>query len=160
MRVGLGYDIHKTKKGNKIMLGGIEIPAQYGFEAHSDGDVILHALMDALLGALGFGDIGKIFPPEDEKYKDISSRVLLKNVLKIIGNKIKKIMNIDIIVNIETPKLSSYQNKIKKNIANLLYINENNVNVKIKSGEGIGIIGKSEAVSTQVIVLLEENDAR
>ncbi|MCD6579911.1 2-C-methyl-D-erythritol 2,4-cyclodiphosphate synthase [bacterium] len=160
MRVGLGYDIHRTRKGNKIFLGGVQIPTDYGVIAHSDGDIILHALMDGILGALALGDIGKCFPPSDEKYRDVSSKELLKNVLELVKDRLKEIINIDIIINLEKPKLSPYQEKIKNNIANLLSITTNTVNLKIKSGEGIGIIGNGEAISSQVIVLLEEKNAR
>ncbi len=159
MRIGLGYDIHKTKEGNKIFIGGIEIPATYGILAHSDGDVVLHALMDALLGSLSLGDIGKLFPPWDIKYKNISSSLLLEKVLNIVNKKIIKILNINIIINLEKPKLVNYENKIKENIAKLLSIEPIKINISIKSGEGVGIIGKNEAISSQAIILLEENNA-
>jgi len=158
VRIGLGYDLHATTKGNKIFLGGIKIDCDYSVKAHSDGDVLLHSLIDALLGSVGMGDIGKLFPPEDERYKNISSVELLKIVLDKISKKIEKIINVDVVLNLEKPKLSPYQEKIRKNVAELLSLKENDVNIKIKSGEEIGVIGEKKAISCYTIVLVEEKN--
>ena len=154
MPVGLGYDIHRLVKGRKLFLGGIEIPYKKGLLGHSDGDVILHALSDALLGAVGKGDIGEYFPNEP-KYKNIPSRKILKKAYQIVKDKKLKIRNVDITLIAEEPKLSSYKKIIKENISGILKIPIDNINIKATTHEGIGVIGKKEAMACFAVVSLE-----
>lgn len=153
-KVGFGYDIHKLVEGRKLILGGVEIPHRLGLLGHSDGDVLIHSIIDALLGALSLGDIGEYFPDNDEKYKDISSTILLKEVAKILKRKKVKISNIDITIIIERPKLTDYKKEIKKSIARILEINKDKINIKAKTNEKIGNIGKEKAIVSFAVVCL------
>ena len=153
-RIGIGYDIHRLVKGRNLFLGGIEIPFEKGLEGHSDADVLLHAICDAILGALGKGDIGEHFPNTEKKYKDISSRVLLGEVNKIAKKKGFKIGNIDSVVVAEKPNLKSYKPAMRLAIAETLGIKEEAVNIKATTQEGIGFGGKEEAIAALASVLL------
>lgn len=156
MKIGFGYDIHPLKKGKELILGGVKIVYSKGLEGHSDADVVIHAVIDALLGAAGEGDIGIHFPDDNIKLKGISSTILLENVCKLITLKKYQIKNIDITIVLEKPKISSYYPNMKKNLAETLEINENNVNIKATTNEGIGFIGKGEAAAAFCVALLEK----
>lgn len=154
MKIGIGFDIHPLVEKRKLILGGIEIPFGLGAKGHSDADVCIHALIDALLGAMGKGDIGEHFPDTDIKYKDISSVELLKKIKKLLDQEKYQIQNIDCNIFLEKPKLKEYKQKIKENIAKILLINSNCVNIKAKTYEQLGDIGQSKAVAAEVVVLI------
>ena len=151
MRVGLGYDVHRLVEDRKLILGGVEIPYEKGLLGHSDADVLLHAIMDALLGAAALGDIGKHFPDSDERYKGISSIKLLEEVGKLLDEHLYVINNIDATVIAQRPKVGPYREQMIKNIANALKIDENLINVKATTEEGLGVTGNGEGISSQAI---------
>ena len=154
MRVGIGYDVHKLVENRKLILGGVEIPHTLGLLGHSDADVLLHAIMDALLGAAVLGDIGKHFPDTDEQYKGISSIRLLEHVRDLIEKEGYLIENIDATVIAQKPKLRPYIDKMQENIANALKIEKNQVNVKATTEERLGFTGREEGISSQAICAL------
>lgn len=154
MRAGIGYDIHKLVKGRKLILGGVNVPAKKGLAGHSDADVLLHAVIDALLGAVGLGDIGEHFPDTDKRYKGISSKVLLVNVAKLIAVKGYSVGNIDGIIILENPKLGALKQKMAQNIAAILNIPKNNVNIKAKTNEGLDSVGKGAAIAAYAVAVL------
>ena len=156
IRVGLGYDLHKLVEGRKLLLGGVEFDFYKGEEGHSDCDVLLHAITDALLGASGLGDIGSYFPPEDEKWKDADSKVLLKKVWEDIHNTGWNIINIDCVIKLEKPKFLPKRQDVINSIAQILEIESTNVFVKAKTGEKLPPIGTSQAVEAEVVCLLEK----
>ena len=153
-RVGIGYDVHRLVKGRKLFLGGVNITHSKGLLGHSDADVLLHAICDALLGAAGLGDIGEHFPNTEIKYKDIRSAVLLKKVLLLLKDKHLKPVNLDTILIIETPNITPYKSKIERSITKLLDISEKAISLKATTAEGIGDIGKNKAITTWCSVLL------
>ncbi len=150
--VGIGNDLHRLEKGYPLIIGGIEIESEIGCVAHSDGDVLAHALIDSLLGAAALGDIGEWFPDTDPQYKGISSIILLQKVVAELSNQGYSISNIDAIIMLQTPKLSPYKEMIKYNIAEICSLPAERVNIKAKTGEKIGIIGKSEGIEALCIV--------
>lgn len=154
MRIGQGYDVHRLVEGRKLILGGVEIPYEKGLLGHSDADVLLHAVMDALLGAAALGDIGQHFPDSDERYKGISSVELLKEVGKILQENGYLIENIDSTVIAQRPKLLPYRPQMAKNIADALGIEPDQVSVKATTEEGLGFTGTGEGISAQAIALL------
>ena len=154
MRIGQGYDSHKLVKGRPLILGGVNIPHETGLLGHYDADCLVHAIIDAIIGALGKGDIGKHFPDSDAKYKDIDSLILLKETKKLLDEEGYEILNIDSTVIIEKPKLSPYIGQMRKNIAGILGIPQDNVNVKAKSNEGMGFVGRGEGVIAEAVVLI------
>ena len=156
MKIGFGYDIHPLRKGKSLILGGVKIEYDKGLEGHSDADVVIHALMDALLGASGEGDIGVHFPDNEPKWKGISSLVLLDQIRQLIESKKYKINNIDITIISEKPKLLPYYPYMKQNIARVLKLDSDNINIKASTNEGIGIIGKGEGIASFCVALLEE----
>lgn len=156
MRIGMGYDVHKLTEDRKLIIGGVEIPYTLGLLGHSDADVLLHAVMDSLLGAAALGDIGKHFPDTDVKYKGISSLDLLAQVKNLIKEKGYKIVNIDATIIAQKPKMAPYIPSMVKNIAETLGIYEDKVNVKATTEEGLGFTGKEEGISSQSICLIEE----
>jgi len=156
MKVGFGYDVHRLKRGETLILGGEKIVYEKGLVGHSDADVVIHAVMDALLGASGQGDIGAHFPDNEPEWKDISSLYLLKKVKKMLDKKKFTVSNIDLTVVIEKPKLSVYYDKIKKNISMVLKIPKDNINIKATTNEGIGFIGQEEGIATFCVALLEK----
>lgn len=156
MRIGMGYDVHKLVENRKLILGGVEIPYEKGLLGHSDADVLVHAIMDALLGAMGKGDIGKHFPDTDDKYRGISSMRLLAEVEKIIHKEGYKITNIDSTVIAQRPKMASYIQEMRENIAAVLSIDISRINVKATTEEGMGFTGQGFGISAQAICLLEE----
>lgn len=156
MRIGMGYDVHRLVEDRKLILGGIEIPYEKGLLGHSDADVLLHAIMDALLGAAALGDIGKHFPDTEEIYKGISSLELLKHVKKIIEEKFYIIGNIDATIVAQKPKMASYIPTMIGKIAEVLDISEQRINIKATTEEGLGFTGTGEGISAQAVCLLEE----
>jgi 2-C-methyl-D-erythritol 2,4-cyclodiphosphate synthase len=153
-RIGIGYDIHRLVKGRRLYLGGEEIPYSKGLLGHSDADVLIHSLCDALLGALSLGDIGEHFPDSDPRYHNVRSTELLKKSASLVRRKKYSIGNIDLIVVTEEPKILPHRKKIRKSIASLLKINEDSVSLKGKTNEGLGPIGKRQAIAAMAVVLL------
>lgn len=154
-RVGLGFDSHKLVEGRKLVLGGVEIPFNLGLLGHSDGDVLIHAVIDALLGASGLPDIGTLFPDSDYAYKDISSLMLLENVSRKLEKNRIEIINIDCIVILEQPKLSPYYFQIKQSLSKVLHCSDEKVNIKAKTNEGMGFIGRGEGIASIVIAMVK-----
>ena len=154
MRIGQGYDVHRLVEGRKLIIGGVDIPYEKGLLGHSDADVLLHAVMDALLGAAALGDIGQHFPDSDERYKGISSIALLKEVGKILQENGYMIENIDSTVIAQRPKLLPYRPQMAENIAAALGIEKEQVSVKATTEEGLGFAGTGEGISAQAIALL------
>ena len=157
MRVGIGYDVHKLVEGRKLILGGVEIPYSKGLLGHSDSDVLIHAIMDALLGALSLGDIGKHFPDNDNSYKGISSVLLLEKVNELIRNKGFVISNIDSVIIAQSPKLAPYIEQMRIIIAKALCANIDDISVKATTTERLGFEGNGEGISAQAICLLEKS---
>ncbi len=155
MRIGMGYDIHRLVAGRKLVLGGIVIPFEKGLWGHSDADVLVHAVIDALLGAAGLGDIGQHFPDTAPEFKDISSLKLLTKTYEMISSKGFTVQNIDITIFAEAPKLLRYKAAMQKNIAQAIEIEQDRVNVKAKTFEGLGMVGKGEGMAAQCIALLK-----
>lgn len=153
-RIGLGSDLHRLVEGRKLILGGIEFDFDKGEDGHSDGDVLLHAITDAILGASGLGDIGSYFPPEDNKWKDANSADLLKTVMKDVYAKGWKIENLDCVIKLEKPKFLPRRQEVINSIAKILDINADQVFVKAKTGEKLPPIGTSESVEAEAVVLL------
>ena len=154
MRIGQGYDVHRLVEGRKLIIGGVDIPYEKGLLGHSDADVLLHAVMDALLGAAALGDIGQHFPDSDERYKGISSIALLREVGKILQENGYMIENIDSTVIAQRPKLLPYRPQMAENIAAALGIEKEQVSVKATTEEGLGFTGTGEGISAQAIALL------
>ena len=154
MKAGIGYDAHRFSSRRKLMLGGIQIPFNKGLSGHSDADALLHSLCDAILGALGKGDIGIHFPDTDNKYKGISSLILLESVVKMLKNSRKKIVNADICIIAEEPKLSGYFNSMKAIISKTLGTKSTNINIKATKNEKMGFIGNAEGIAVFSIVLI------
>jgi 2-C-methyl-D-erythritol 2,4-cyclodiphosphate synthase len=157
MRVGFGYDVHAFVTGRPLFLGGIEIPYLLGLQGHSDADVLLHAICDALLGAIGEGDIGKHFPDTDSQYRDIRSTLLLKRVINKIKEKRFHLVNIDATIVAQKPKLSEFIPRMVKEIADVLEIEPGRVNVKATTAEGLGFAGRGEGIGAYAVALVEEN---
>lgn len=155
MRIGNGYDVHKLTTGRKLILGGVEIPYEKGLLGHSDADVLVHAIMDALLGALAKGDIGKLFPDSCAEFKDISSIILLKKVNEVLKKENYAIINIDSIVVAQAPKLSPYIDEMRKNIAAALETDVANISVKATTTEKLGFEGRGEGISSYAVCLLK-----
>lgn len=155
MRIGQGYDVHKLVEGRKLILGGVEIPHTVGLLGHSDADVLLHAIMDSLLGASALGDIGKLFPDTDERYKGADSLALLKEVVRVLGEKGYKIVNIDSTVIAQSPKLKDYIVKMRENIACACNIDVDRVSVKATTEEYLGFTGRKEGISAHSVCLIE-----
>ncbi|MGA9121426.1 MAG: 2-C-methyl-D-erythritol 2,4-cyclodiphosphate synthase [Bacteroidota bacterium] len=157
MRIGYGYDIHRLVPGRKLILGGVEIPADKGLDGHSDADVLLHALADALLGAAALGDIGKHFPNTDERFRGISSLVLLGEVGALLRNRQYAVINIDATVILEQPKIGPYVEAMQEKIADTLGIPVSAVSIKATTGEGIGFVGRVEGAAAHAIALIHKH---
>lgn len=157
-RTGLGFDVHKFVYGRKLILGGIEVPHDKGLEGHSDADVLLHAICDAMLGALALGDIGIHFPNTDSKWKDADSSILLTQVNEMINSKSYEIGNLDCVLALESPKISPFVEKIRNNIASILKISSDQVSIKATTTETLGFVGRKEGVIAMATVLLEKKD--
>lgn len=155
MRIGIGYDVHKLVEGRALIMGGENIPYEKGLLGHSDADVLLHAIMDALLGAAALGDIGKHFPDTDKRYSGISSILLLKNVCELLESKNYRVVNIDSVIIAQKPKMAPYIEQMRLNIANALKLDVDYVSVKATTEEGLGFTGRSEGISTQSVCLIE-----
>lgn len=154
MRIGMGYDVHRLVEGRKCIIGGVEIPFEKGLLGHSDADVLLHAIMDALLGAAALGDIGKHFPDTDERYQGISSIVLLEKVGMLLGENCFFIENIDATIIAQAPKVGPYIEEMRKNIAGALGLLNGQVSVKATTEEGLGFTGEGQGISAQAVCLL------
>ena len=156
MRIGNGYDVHKLTEGRKLILGGMEIPYEKGLLGHSDADVLVHAIMDALLGALAKGDIGKLFPDSSAEFKDISSILLLKKVNEVLKKENYTIINIDSIVAAQAPKLAPHIEQMRKNIAQALETDIANISVKATTTEKLGFEGRGEGISSYAVCLIDK----
>ena len=156
MRVGMGFDIHRLAEGRSLLLGGVKIPSAKGLLGHSDGDVLLHALTDALLGAVGAGDIGAYFPDNDPKWKGASSQIFLEKAAELAGRKSLRVENVDAVILAEEPKLGPHRMAIQRSIAQMLHVKDDRINVKAKTMEKLGPIGEGEAMAAYVVVLLEK----
>jgi 2-C-methyl-D-erythritol 2,4-cyclodiphosphate synthase len=154
MRVGQGYDIHALVPGRKLIIGGVDVPHDKGLHGHSDADVLLHALCDALLGAAALGDIGRHFPDTDARFKGADSRVLLREVLRLVQEAGYRVANIDATVIAQAPKLAPHIPAMVNNVAADLGLSRGQVNVKAKTAEGLGEIGRGEAIAAEAVVLL------
>lgn len=153
-RIGFSEDIHPVKTGRKLVLGGIEIPSEFGLDGHSDADVVLHSVAEAILGALAKGDLGDHFPDNDPKYKGIASSLLLKEVVGLMEKEGYKVNNIDIQIAAAQPKLSPFKLKMRENIASLLKTDINNVSIKAMSFNKVGAIGEGKAIRSQCVCML------
>ena len=153
MRIGMGYDVHKLTEGRDLIIGGVNIPYEKGLLGHSDADVLIHAIMDALLGAFALGDIGKHFPDTDEKYKGADSMKLLAEVKDMLGG--VRIVNVDVAIIAQAPKLAPYMEQMKQNIASILGIPETAVNVKATTEEGLGFTGRGEGMAAMATAAIE-----
>jgi 2-C-methyl-D-erythritol 2,4-cyclodiphosphate synthase len=153
---GIGYDSHRLAQGRRLILGGVEIPGELGLEGHSDADVLTHAVIDALLGAAGLGDIGEHFPDTDERFSDADSLELLANVVATVSAAGLRIENVDCTVVMERPKLGAHREEIRTRLAQVLGLEERRVNVKATTGEGIGFVGRGEGVAALAIAGLDE----
>lgn len=156
MRIGFGYDVHKLVEDRDLILGGVKIPHDKGLLGHSDADVLIHSIMDSILGALALGDIGKHFPDTDSQYKDIKSTLLLKRVKEIMDESLYKIGNIDATIAAQSPKLAPYIEDMKKNIGEILDTDIKNINIKATTTERLGFEGRKEGMSSYSVCLLEE----
>ena len=154
MRIGLGYDVHKLTEDRKLIIGGVEIPHDKGLLGHSDADVLIHAIMDSILGALALGDIGKHFPDTDEEYKGVDSMKLLEHVYNLITSKGYKIGNIDSTIIAQSPKMAPYIESMRSNISKVLNTDIDNINIKATTEEGLGFTGAKQGIASQSICLL------
>ena len=154
MRIGSGFDVHAFGPGDMVVLGGVRVPSSRGVIAHSDGDVVLHALCDAMLGAAGLGDIGMHFPDTDPVWKGAESRRFVAAVLEMLGVRKLRVGNVDITLLAQTPKVSPYRLEIRRSIAQMLGVTENQVNVKATTTEHLGFIGRSEGLAAQAVVMI------
>ena len=155
-RIGQGFDLHKLEYGLPLILGGIKLDYEKGFVAHSDGDVLIHAIIDSLLGAVALGDIGALFPDTDDQYKNADSKELLKQVVKIIQDKGYKIVNLDTTIKAQKPKLRNKIDEIRASLACVMNVSQEQISVKAKTMEGLGIIGEGMAIACDSVVLLEK----
>lgn len=155
LRIGIGSDVHRLVKGRELIIGGVKIPFDLGLLGHSDADVLIHAINDAILGALALGDIGKLFPDTDSRYKDISSIILMKHTAKLMRKKGYRVGNLDCVISCERPKLSPYIDEMRVNIANALQTKKTQVSVKATTTEGLGFEGRSEGIKADAVVILK-----
>lgn len=155
VRVGCGWDIHPLVEGRKLILGGLEIPHHKGLQGHSDSDALVHAICDALLGAIGEGDLGRHYPSSDQRFKNISSLKLLEDVVGKLRAKRYRLVNVDSTIIAQAPRLSPHLAAMQKSIAGVLQVDPDLVNVKVKSGEGLDAVGREEAIAAQAVCLIE-----
>lgn len=158
IKIGFGFDVHSFAEGRKLILGGIEIPSEKGLEGHSDADVLLHAISDAILGALALGDIGQHFPNTDAKWKDVDSSVILKHCYSLVKKEGYIISNIDSVLALESPKISAFIEKIKNSISKFLEISPTQISVKATTTEKLGFVGRTEGAVAMATVLLIKSD--
>ncbi len=154
LRIGQGYDVHKLVEGRKLIIGGVDIPHEKGLLGHSDADVLIHAIMDALLGALGLGDIGSHFPDTKEEFKDMDSRVILRRVNDLLKNSGYTLNNMDAVIIAQSPKMAPHIEKMKENLASDLEIDPGLINIKASTTETLGFVGRKEGIQAQAIVLI------
>jgi len=154
MRIGHGFDVHRLAAGKKLILGGVEIPHSYGLVGHSDADVVIHALCDALLGAAGLGDIGQYYPDSKAELAGIDSRIILRQILEMLTHHGYHIQNVDITIVAEEPKLAPYRDQMRIHLAEDLHVTREQVNVKAKTTEGLGYTGQKEGIAAYAVVLL------
>jgi len=154
---GIGYDLHRLVEGRKLMIGGVEVPFDKGSQGHSDGDVLAHAICDALLGAAGLGDIGTHFPDTDAKWKGAASLIFLEHIRELLKNRRFRIVNIDAIVVCERPKLGPHFPAMKKALAHALGITTDEINLKAKTNEGVDAVGRGEAIAAHVVATLSQH---
>ncbi len=155
MRVGFGYDIHPLGIGRKLILGGVEIPHTQGLEGHSDADALVHAVCDALLGAMGEGDMGSLYPSSDPRFKNISSLSLLEDIARLLERKGFRLVNLDTVLIAQAPRLGPHIASMQTRLAEVLKVSREDVNVKVKSGEGLDAIGKEQAIAAHAVCLIE-----
>ncbi len=160
MRVGFGYDVHRLIPGRDLVLGGVKIPHSSGLLGHSDADVLTHAVMDAILGALAKGDIGQHFPDSDPAYKNINSLVLLARVMELVKQAQSRINNVDVTVLAQKPKLMPYMAEMRRKLAEVMEIGPENVNIKATTTEGLGFVGREEGIAAYAVVSLLENSPK
>ena len=154
-RIGHGYDVHKLEEGKKFIIGGIEIDHDKGAVGHSDADVVIHVICDALLGALSLGDIGKHFPDTDNIYKGIDSKILLKKVMKLVKEEKCQISNVDVTILLQKPKLRNYIDSMRDTLSNIMEINKSQISVKATTTEGLGFVGREEGVAAHCVCILK-----
>lgn len=155
MRIGLGYDIHPLGRGRKLILGGVEIPHSQGLVGHSDADALVHAVCDALLGAMGAEDLGVHYPSSDPRYKNVSSLTLLEEIAGMLGKKGFRLVNVDTVIVAQAPRLGPHLPEMQARLAKVLGVDRAVVNVKVKSGEGLDAVGKEKAIAAQAVCLIE-----
>ena len=155
-RIGHGYDVHKLEDGKKFVIGGIEIEHYKGAVGHSDADVVIHVICDALLGALSLGDIGKHFPDTDDKYKGIDSKILLQKVLKLVEEEKYQVSNIDVTILLQKPKLRNYIDSMRDTLSKIMEINKSQISVKATTTEGLGFVGREEGVAAHCVCILKQ----
>ena len=160
MRVGIGYDVHRLATERRLVLGGVEIPYPLGLAGHSDADVLIHAMMDALLGAIGQGDIGKHFPDSDQRYRGISSLRLLERVMQLVRDAGYVVGNLDAVVIAQKPKLAKYFPEMRRILAQTMGCDESQINLKATTEEGLGFTGREEGIAASAVCLLVEEDGR
>ncbi len=158
MKIGIGYDVHALKENRKLIIGGVQIPYEMGLDGHSDADVLIHAVMDSLLGAMGYGDIGRLFPDTDGQYKDVDSRVLLRKVAELMKHKSFKLGNLDVVIIAQKPKMMTYIEQMIINLAEDLETDISNINIKATTTEHLGFEGRGEGIAAQAVCLLENQE--
>lgn len=156
MRIGFGSDIHRLEKGLPLILGGVKIPANFGADGHSDADALLHAVTDAIFGALAFGDIGSHFSETDERWKNADSLIFLREAVRLMKEKNYRIENVDSIISLEKPKLRPFIDKMRENLARELEVKKSQISIKAKTGEGLDSVGESRAIKAEACILLRE----
>jgi 2-C-methyl-D-erythritol 2,4-cyclodiphosphate synthase len=157
VRIGIGYDIHRLVRGRPLILGGVEIDSEWGLEGHSDADVLLHAIGDALLGALALGDLGHHFPDSDPSYRGIASVKLLEKVIEMVRDQAYRLYNLDTVVIAQKPRIAAYIPAIRRNIADLLATDLGSINVKAKTAESIGALGRGEGIAVHAVCLITQD---
>ncbi len=153
-RIGIGYDVHPLVEGRKLIVGGVLIPSAFGVDGHSDADVLIHAIADALLGSLALGDIGHHFPPDNEKFKDLDSTIILASVFNLILQKGYTLGNLDAVVVLQKPKIAPYIDKMRERLAQVMQVNPDQISVKATTTEHLGFVGRSEGVAAYASVLV------
>lgn len=159
MRIGQGYDIHPLQEGRLLILGGVTIPHPHGLDGHSDADALTHAVCDALLGAMGEGDLGTRYPSSNPAFKDLSSLLMLEDVMKTLTEKKWSLVNLDTVICAQAPKLAPYMKPMQESLARVLKVDIGQVNIKVKSGEGIGMIGRAEGIAVMAVCLIQAVNA-
>lgn len=157
LRVGIGYDSHRLARGRKLVLGGVEIPSEKGLLGHSDADVLLHAITDAMLGAAAKGDIGTLFPPSDPQWRNADSSIFVRHASELLESYGWKVFNVDAVILIEQPRVGPYRDRIRKRVASLLGIDPDAIGLKAKTGEGVGPVGTGQLAEAHAVVLISRS---